>query len=571
MGTSKSKKRKRDRNLHLVFADETTTFWEVDAVLDRRVKGREVQYLIKWKGLGRAKATWEPSDNLCDSALEEARALDRIALENNPREWIETSEDDDNSQVAHSASRDRSDSDTDHLEVDKRHASKHLGKPTTSNPEFYPPPPLEDGRWRWTHEEQVLFREVDRINVNDANAKQIVTDARLNGTPIVLVGHVGWANFAKKWLVLDEAEPSEGEKLARGGDEESEWLDLSKNFRLDINKMIVDIGNDLVPVVDTDYNEQNPLQAKMKLSAFLKTCWPHSRRKQNTDSNLYLHQWQFPLSATAGRKLCHKNRSLPNQILGDDLLKFWLDLRHCKMDSALQYLFMGSEGTMSKLHRDNGGLAISIAPIVGVKECVLVHRSDGAPCLYHLDASLDNIDLDEYPLMAHARIWKTSIKPGEILLMPQGTYHQCRNLTPCLSYSRFHLDTVNLLPFLQSMVDGDAQEIDHAEIIWNSSNEVMNAVDIFVEMCRSCVAADPPKPCPDLSDEIVEKVDTLRSLRIICREVVRRLENQKGKSSQRNEIVNNIGTRADWNKMVNDIDDSLHHFRYRTELKIPSR
>jgi Chromo (CHRromatin Organisation MOdifier) domain/Cupin-like domain len=569
MGSSKNKKRKRNVNRHLVFADETATFWEVDAVLDRRVKDGEVQYLIKWKGLGRSHATWEPSDNLCDSALDEARALDRIAMENNPLEWIETSEDDEPSQALHSAPLNRSESDTDHVEDDTKPASNT--KSTTTSPELHPPP-LEDGRWRWTHEEQVIFREVDRINVNDANAKQRVTDARLNGTPIVLVGHVGWANFAKKWLVLAETEKTEGEIMAGGGDEESEWLDLSKNFRLDINKMIDDIGNDLVPVVDTDYNEQNPLQAKMKVSAFLKTCWPNSERKYNTDSNrLYLHQWQFPLSPTAGRKLCHQNRSLPNQILGEDLLKFWLDLRHCKMDSALQYLFMGNEGTMSKLHRDNGGLAISIAPIVGIKECALVHRSDGASCFYHLDASLDNIDLDKYPLMAHARVWKTSIKPGEILLMPQGTYHQCRNLTPCLSYSRFHLDTVNLLPFLQSMADGDAQEIDHAEIIWNSSNEVMNAVDLFVEKCRSCVTADPQKPCPDLLDEVVEKVDTLRSLRIICREVVRRLESQKGKSSQRNEIVNNIGTRADWHKMVNDIDDSLHHFRYRKALKIPSR
>jgi hypothetical protein len=66
------------------------------------------------------------------SALDEARALDRMAMEDNPLEWIETSEDDDPSQVAHSASRGRSESDTDDVEVDTNSASKHLEKSAIS-------------------------------------------------------------------------------------------------------------------------------------------------------------------------------------------------------------------------------------------------------------------------------------------------------------------------------------------------------------------------------------------------------------------------------------------------------
>ena len=598
MARKYKRRKKADHDDNLVFADENETFFEVETVLERRVKNDEVEYLVKWKGCPKSQSTWEPSDNLCDSALVEAREFDRVWKDRNSaicKDMLLTSEGlaenlqqcmDDGSQMTESVvlgfqteieAQQEGDAvlgcqteleaqqEDDALALDKKPAASKIKIPPL------PPPPLEDGRWRWTDDEQINFREPERINVNDSDAKQRVTDARLNGTPIVLVGHVGWANFAKKWLTPVDNESMEAGQMTGGYKGESEWLDLSREYNLDIQKMIDDIGNELVPVVNKDYNEHKPLQAKMKASAFLKTCWPDTEGRYSSDDRLYLHQWQFPLSETAGRIMCHQNRRFPNEILGEDLLKYWLDLRQCKMDSALQYLFMGRDETMSKLHRDNGGLAISIAPIVGVKECVLVHRSDGATCFYHLDASVDDIDLHRYPLMAKARIWKTSIKPGEILLMPQGTYHQCRNLTPCLSYSRFHLDTVNLLPFLQSMVDGDAQEIAHGEIIWNSSNELMNAIDSFVEECRLCVKADPMRPCPVLSDEIIEKVETLRSLRHICRETARRLGAQKVKRQRNENTGASIGKRADWVKIVDDIDDSLHHFRHRESLKIPSR
>ena len=578
MGSKKHKrrrKRKSDENQNLVFADEAVTFWEVDKVLDRRVHRGEVQYLIKWKGYPPSRATWEPIDNLCDSALEEALELDRISgvniIESNAERLGEFKQDLVSSGEAHICS---SESVLETFDLYAPIAESHDDvepSPSPTEESTYasplPPPPLEDGRWRWTDEEQLNFREIERINVVDLDAKQRVTDARLNGTPVVLVGHRGWANFAKNWLVpVNEEIVTAGETTEQSMGDPG-WLDLSKEHHLDVERMADDIGGDVVPLVRTDYNEHNPLQAKMNVSAFLKTCWPDKNGKCNTSERLYLHQWQFPLSATAGKKLCHKNKELPNQILGDDLLKYWLDLPQCRMDSAFQYLFMGREGTMSKLHRDKGGLAISIAPIVGVKECVLVHRSDGATCFYHLDASIDNIDLDRYPLMAHARIWKTSIIPGEILLMPQGTFHQCRNLTPCLSYSRFHLDVVNLLPFLQSMVDGDAKEIQHGEVIWNACTGVMKVVDIFVEKCRRCVEATPQRPCPDVSDEIAQEVDTLRSLRNICRETVSRLEGMKVKDRQQNDNENSIGSRSDWEKMLSDVDDSLHYFRYRQEQK----
>ena len=45
-------------------------FWEVEAVLGRRVHRGRVEYLIRWKGCSEDGNTWEPAANLCDTASE---------------------------------------------------------------------------------------------------------------------------------------------------------------------------------------------------------------------------------------------------------------------------------------------------------------------------------------------------------------------------------------------------------------------------------------------------------------------------------------------------------------------
>ena len=432
---------------------------------------------------------------------------------------------------------------------------------STANTEVVEPdvPIVDDNYWKWSDKDQVIFKDIERVNVHDPNAAKIVTEARINGTPLVLVGHVGWANFATRWLTEKKVEKKEEKKetttveastsesinvesnvptnesrgesegltakpvaidLTSKGDSNDEevakpaaidltkeatvdvpeveshstiateekldsvmaldettnksivekrisepmeveetklketekpcgnsksdnLLDLSKNYELDVKKMIEDIGGEDVPVIKRNYNEEKPIHGRIPAEKFLSSCWPTAldaasqnngqdeaiTKTKNTASNLYLHQWQFPLSDTAGRKLCHHNNPLPKGIMGEDLLKYWLDLPQCKLDSPLQYIFMGREDTLSKLHKDPGGLEISIAPIVGQKECVLVHRDDGSNCLYHLTSSLEDIDLQRYPLLSQARTWRSVIQPGEILLMPYGTYHQVRKLS----------------------------------------------------------------------------------------------------------------------------------------------
>jgi hypothetical protein len=77
---------------------------------------------------------------------------------------------------------------------------------------------------------------------------------------------------------------------------------------------------------------------------------------------------------------------------------------------------------------------ILIAPITGEKEVTLVHRDDlqklydlkvgnghavvHLPLLYvsRVQVDLNSPDLDTYPLLAFARIWRHVLKPGEILV-----------------------------------------------------------------------------------------------------------------------------------------------------------
>lgn len=418
--------------------------------------------------------------------------------------------------------------------------------------------------WQWTDEEQVVFRPVARINVHDTDAAERVTEARRNGVPVCLVGHCGWPQFAKRWL----RPLQHPEKASKSKRKDDDWIDLSQPHKVNVEKMTKDIGNQIVPLLRPDYDEENPCKEDITVSEFLKKYWKDDDDDNNIDANGspskqaaaatkpagYLHQWQFPLSAPT--KLCAVVQPLPNHIFGEDLLRYWLDYEDCQGDSPFQYLFMGAAGTMSKLHRDDGGLAISIAPIVGEKECVMVHRSDGATCMYHLNANLDAIDLQQYPLMSFARVWKTVLHPGEILIMPQGTFHQCRNVTPCLSYSRFHLDTVNLRPFLESWINRDAPETDHCEIIWNASCELRDRLDKYVKKARKNFQASMMKLSAEpVPHDVVQTVNTLRSLRNVCRVISQRLERVSHNTKD--------GSSRVWNGLVYEIDLTLHEFRYR--------
>lgn len=61
-------------------SNKKQSFWEVEAIVSRRLASgskKKMEYEVQWKGCKHPEEnTWEPADNLCDTALEEAEALE---------------------------------------------------------------------------------------------------------------------------------------------------------------------------------------------------------------------------------------------------------------------------------------------------------------------------------------------------------------------------------------------------------------------------------------------------------------------------------------------------------------
>ncbi|KAL7690811.1 putative JmjC domain, Chromo-like domain superfamily protein [Plasmopara halstedii] len=349
---------------------------------------------------------------------------------------------------------------------------------------------------QWEH---LYFKQVEVINVKNRLAKEKIQAKRFAGEPFVLEGHSDWLKFADGWIKSDGT--------------------------LDAAAFLKGIHDVKVPILERNYEERNPIKTHLPLSDYVTNYWEHGK------SDYYLHQWQFPLDPKAGPLLCYKSEELP--VLGDNLLLYWLDA--VRGDNPLQYLFMGQKSTRSRMHLDRGGLGITIAPILGTKRVTMLHRSAAKLDSIHETVNFHDVDLDAIPQLAFLPAWRVDVNPGQILYMPEGTLHACENVTACLSYHRFHVDTVNLLAFLRSFLAQDSPTINHAEILWNAAHDVMSAIeDIYTGNNQV------------LGDEVstLRKLDTMRGLRHACR--ILSLEQ-----------VLPTEDSWDWKKLLDDIDNLL--------------
>ena len=50
--------------------------YTVEKVLDRRLAGKEVEYLVKWRGWKRSEATWEPQAHLLEYGAKQHDGFD---------------------------------------------------------------------------------------------------------------------------------------------------------------------------------------------------------------------------------------------------------------------------------------------------------------------------------------------------------------------------------------------------------------------------------------------------------------------------------------------------------------
>jgi hypothetical protein len=135
---------------------------------------------------------------------------------------------------------------------------------------------------------------------------------------------------------------------------------------------------------------------------------------------------------------------------------------------------------------------------------------------------------------------------------------------------RFHLDTVNLRPFLESMLEGDAPEIEHDDVIWNCATEMIDRIDKYTSNVRTERGHNMGKSVPE---EISKTVDALRLLRLVCREIAIRLERHRySKEPPKNPFFLNKSEDAAshyWPRMVQDIDHTLFDFTYRNAKDPP--
>jgi len=551
-------------------------YYAVEKIVDKRMivvvdvdgdgdDGDAVEYKVRWEGRDETEDTWEPFAHMQESVPQLV-----LRFEEESTAAASTRPDPASTKLEHATK--QTDAGKKNLERREKGGPRRPcgSRKTPLNDDVRR---LEEDRLAtavevedWSDQGQIRFRRIRRVCVSDPDAGRIVHEAREVGTPVCVTGHRGWAQFAAEWLVPAR---SDGDDEA---DDVGGHLDLTRPYRIDIEKMKADIGNEVVPVIKKKYDVYDPIgenkrggakkKQRITVSQFLDQCWaaePESgngtEKKLGGTSALYLHQWQFPSSETGAKlKLCGHNNHipLPEHILGDNLLRYYDE----DDTNPFQYLFMGREDTFTKMHADPGGFLVSIAPIVGEKEVTLAHRADGE-CLSDLDVDLDKVDLNNHPLAPSVRIWRSVIKPGELLLMPAGTFHQCRNVTPCLSFSQLHLDYLNLRPVYDSIRRQDAMDIPHLSMLWNASKALSARIDRFSEIERKRLAltkcSDEPDPIPD---SIRRAAQTLQSLRNWCCAISRRDADPNFEPD-------------DWQKFFFDVDTTIHDLQHRGSFPLP--
>ena len=112
------------------------------------------------------------------------------------------------------------------------------------------------------------------------------------------------------------------------------------------------------------------------------------------------------------------------------------------------------------------------------------------------------------------------------------------------------------------MYAGDAKELEHTEVIWNTSHGLMARVDEYVRNYKA--SAGTQERNLQGEEAIAETVNLLRRLNAICLGIVRFLESND--ASKRAAIGYSDD---DWMKLVIDIGQTLHEYRYRDANKTP--
>lgn len=118
-----------------------------------------------------------------------------------------------------------------------------------------------------------------------------------------------------------------------------------------------------------------------------------------------------------------------------------------RFDYIIHFLFFGSNPTETDLHTHDSHY-VFIAQLHGEKVATLISPDYKEECYAQLDnyeafphyvsaVDVENPDLEKYPKMAEAEFHQTTLKPGDVLYMPIGWFHDLKAKGPSISVSKF--------------------------------------------------------------------------------------------------------------------------------------
>ena len=97
-------------------------------------------------------------------------------------------------------------------------------------------------------------------------------------------------------------------------------------------------------------------------------------------------------------------------------------------------IYLGPEGSLSKLHRDYWNTHSYLAQIRGRKRAILFSPRD-SDFVYGGKVNPEEPDFDRFPLFGHATAYECVIEPGETLIMPANWWHHVTGLDKSITVS----------------------------------------------------------------------------------------------------------------------------------------
>lgn len=119
-------------------------------------------------------------------------------------------------------------------------------------------------------------------------------------------------------------------------------------------------------------------------------------------------------------------------------------------DGFLKLLIGGPGSSFPMMHFDTNGVHATVTEIYGDKEFILfsltdtpyLYRRKGAP---NTSAIFDptSPDLEQFPLLKQATMYRTVLEPGSMVFVPRGWWHTTRPLTHSISVGMNSIDGSN--------------------------------------------------------------------------------------------------------------------------------